>query len=121
MVHRIFKNLVPKTNCKNVELDLLKRYITLFAIRHLIDGGVDIRLSRSNQGFASISQDLKKLFSNWFITKANNFVQLDHEDTDIEGYYYYYLIIIPYFTPFKITCYYVCAGKFVSKMVPINF
>ncbi|CAG8850254.1 46239_t:CDS:2, partial [Gigaspora margarita] len=24
MVHRIFKNLVPQTNCKNIELDLLK-------------------------------------------------------------------------------------------------
>ncbi|GET57157.1 hypothetical protein GLOIN_2v1790940 [Rhizophagus irregularis DAOM 181602=DAOM 197198] len=38
MVHRIFKGMVPKTNCKNIDLDLLKRYNTLFAIRHLADG-----------------------------------------------------------------------------------
>jgi hypothetical protein len=87
MVHRIFKNMVLRTNCKNIELDLLKRYTTLFAIRHLIDGGVDIRISKSNQGFVNISQDFKKLFSDWFITKANNFIQLDQEDIDIEGYY----------------------------------
>ncbi|KAF0461075.1 hypothetical protein F8M41_000504 [Gigaspora margarita] len=83
MVHRIFKNLVPQTNCKNIELDLLKQYTTLFAIRHLIDGGVDIRISKSNQGFVNISQDFKKLFSDWFITKTNNFIQLD-QDIDIE-------------------------------------
>jgi hypothetical protein len=41
MVHKIFKGIVPHTNRKNVELDLLKRYTTLFAIRHLIDGGID--------------------------------------------------------------------------------
>ena len=35
MVHRIFKGMVLKTNCKNLDLDLLKRYNTIFAIRHL--------------------------------------------------------------------------------------
>uniref|UniRef100_U9UK07 Uncharacterized protein n=1 Tax=Rhizophagus irregularis (strain DAOM 181602 / DAOM 197198 / MUCL 43194) TaxID=747089 RepID=U9UK07_RHIID len=33
MVHRIFKNIVPHTNFKNIELDLLKRYTTLQSIR----------------------------------------------------------------------------------------
>jgi hypothetical protein len=32
MVHQIFKEIVPKTNCKNIDLDLLKQYNTLFAI-----------------------------------------------------------------------------------------
>ncbi|KAF0559567.1 serine/threonine protein kinase [Gigaspora margarita] len=50
---------------------------------HLIDGGVDIRISKSNQGFVNILQDFKKLFSDWFITKTNNFIQLD-QDIDIE-------------------------------------
>jgi hypothetical protein len=40
MVHRIFKGIVPRTNRKNIDLDLLKRYNTLFAIRHLIDGAL---------------------------------------------------------------------------------
>ncbi|KAF0510987.1 hypothetical protein F8M41_018366 [Gigaspora margarita] len=54
---------------------------------HLIDSGVDIRISKSNQGFVNISQDFKKLFSDWFITKTNNFIQLD-QDIDIEGVTY---------------------------------
>ena len=45
MVHQIFKAMVSQTNRKNIELDLLKRYTTLFAIRHLVDGGIDQRLS----------------------------------------------------------------------------
>ena len=32
MVHHIFKGMVPKMNCKNIDLDLLKRYNTIFAI-----------------------------------------------------------------------------------------
>ncbi|GES88255.1 hypothetical protein GLOIN_2v1487024 [Rhizophagus clarus] len=39
----------------NVELDLLKRYTTLFAIRHLVDGGADQRLSQPCRGFATIT------------------------------------------------------------------
>src|SRR3990170_1960051 len=31
MVHQIFKGMVPNTNHKNIELDLLKHYTTLFA------------------------------------------------------------------------------------------
>jgi hypothetical protein len=63
MVHRIFKGMVPRTNCKNIELDLLKRYTTLFAIRHLMDGGIDSRSSRNSQGFINILQNNKRLFN----------------------------------------------------------
>ncbi|PKK59151.1 hypothetical protein RhiirC2_795243 [Rhizophagus irregularis] len=41
MVHCIFKNKVPHTNCKNIEFDLLKYYTTLQAIQHLADGGIN--------------------------------------------------------------------------------
>ncbi|PKY55760.1 hypothetical protein RhiirA4_410774, partial [Rhizophagus irregularis] len=37
MVHRVFKNIMPQTNRKNVELYLPKRDTTLFAVRHLFD------------------------------------------------------------------------------------
>jgi hypothetical protein len=43
MFHKVFKNLVPHTNRKNIDLDLLKRYTTLQSIRHLADGGIDPR------------------------------------------------------------------------------
>ena len=68
MVHRIFKGMVPRTNCKNIELDLLKRYTTLFAIRHLMDGGINNRSSSNSQGFIDILQNNKRLFNDWFIT-----------------------------------------------------
>src|SRR5688572_2035772 len=69
MVHRIFKSIVPRTNLKNVALDLLKHYTTLFAIRHLLDGGIDLRFSTSSNGFMNLSRHLKRLMSDWFITK----------------------------------------------------
>ena len=43
MFHKVFKNLVSHTNCKNIDLDLLKWYMTLQSIRHLADGGIDPR------------------------------------------------------------------------------
>ena len=38
MVHRIFKGMVPHMNRKIIELDLTRRYNTIQALRHLIDG-----------------------------------------------------------------------------------
>jgi hypothetical protein len=95
MVHRIFKAMVPRTNRKNVELDLLKRYTTLFAIRHLVDGGIDQRLLQPCYGFANMSSDFKNLLTNWYITedKTSNEPDLD-ENTDGLYYYNYNLYIV---------------------------
>lgn len=82
MVHRIFKGMVPRTNRKNVELDLVKKYTTLFSIRHLIDGGIDSRFLSNSQGFVDISRSAERLFSDWFIT--NEFFDCDEGD-DIKG------------------------------------
>ncbi|GET55957.1 hypothetical protein GLOIN_2v1790940 [Rhizophagus irregularis DAOM 181602=DAOM 197198] len=87
MVHRIFKGMVPKTNCKNIDLDLLKRYNTLFAIRHLADGGIDPRFNRSCTGFTN--SNFGQLFLNWYVTEdkysteATEQVQDDDDDTKI--------------------------------------
>ena len=69
MVHRIFKAMVPRTNRKNIELDLLKRYTTLFAIHHLVDGGIDQRLLRRCDGFAIMSSTFRHILTNWYITE----------------------------------------------------
>ena len=69
MVHRLFKNIVSRTNLKNVRLDLLKHYTTLFAIRHLLDGGIDLRFSISNVGFMNLPQHLQHMMYDWFVTK----------------------------------------------------
>src|ERR1051325_4114071 len=79
MVHRVFKGIVPKTNRKNIDLDLLKRYNTLFAIRHLVDGGIDPRFARSCAGFAS--SNFGNLFSNWYLTE-DKFLNEESEDFD---------------------------------------
>jgi hypothetical protein len=79
MVHRIFKNIVPRTNCKNIEFDLLKRYTTLQSIRHLSDGGIDPRNLRSSVEFKNISQDFSHLFKDWFIMESS---EKNHENLE---------------------------------------
>jgi len=71
MIHRIFKNIAPRTNRKNIDLDLLKRYTTLFAIRHLFDGGVDGRFSSSNNALTNLPHHLKRLMNDWFIAEES--------------------------------------------------
>jgi hypothetical protein len=93
MVHRIFKAMVPRTNCKNVELDLLKRYTTLFAIRHLVDGGADQRLSQPCRGFATMPSNFRNLLTNWYITedKVSNEQKLN---VGVDGSYYNFIVNI---------------------------
>lgn len=79
MVHRIFKNMVPRTNCKNIELDLLKRYTTLQSIRYLADGGIDPRNLRSSVEFMSLSRNSDSLFKDWFIMKNS---EIDNEELE---------------------------------------
>jgi hypothetical protein len=79
MVHRIFKKMVPRTNCKNIELDLLKRYTTLQSIRHLTNGGIDPRNLQQSIGFMYISHDSKWLFKDWFIMENS---EVDNEESE---------------------------------------
>ena len=72
--------MVPKTNWKIVKLDLIKRYNTIFAIQHLVDGEIDRRLSQPSTGFTSMRKCDKHLFTNWYVTEDNTFFQDDYED-----------------------------------------
>lgn len=80
MFHKVFKNLVPHTNRKNIDLDLLKRYTTLQSIRHLADGGIDPRNLQSSIDFMDITQDSKHLFKNWFIME--NSEEVDNDESE---------------------------------------
>src|SRR5436190_24143553 len=62
MIYRIFKNIVPRTNCKNIEFDLLKHYMMLQSIRHLADSGIDSQNLQPSIDFMNISQDFNHLF-----------------------------------------------------------
>jgi hypothetical protein len=87
MVHRIFKAMVPRTNRKNIELDLLKRYTTLFAIRHLADGGTDQRLSQPCRGFINMSSDIGNLLTNWYIIEDKASPNDQESDENTSMYY----------------------------------
>ncbi|EXX54349.1 hypothetical protein GLOIN_2v1487061 [Rhizophagus irregularis DAOM 181602=DAOM 197198] len=76
MVYRIFKNIVPHTNFKNIELDLLKWYTTLQSIRYLVNGGIDPQNLRSSVEFMNLSQNSDSLFKDWFIMENS---EMDNE------------------------------------------
>ena len=84
MVHYIFKEMVPKTNCKNIDLDLLKHYNTIFAIWHLVNGGIDPRFNRFCISF--ISSNFGHLFLNWYITEDKYSIEEQQaENNDAKG------------------------------------
>ena len=54
MVHRIFKGMVPHTNLKNVEFDLVQKYNTLQAFHYILDGGTDHQFSEHSGRFRTL-------------------------------------------------------------------
>lgn len=56
MVHRTFKNFAPHTNKKEIDFDLIKRYITMEGIRNFFD---------NNPEYKKIN-----LFNDWYITSG---------------------------------------------------
>jgi len=78
MVHRIFKSMVPHTNLKHIELDLLRHYNTLEAFRYIVNGGCDNRFVITGEGIRNIIQDelIRKILIDWYITEGCNDVEL---------------------------------------------
>ncbi|PKY62311.1 hypothetical protein RhiirA4_488574, partial [Rhizophagus irregularis] len=72
MIHRLFKNIIPHSNKKNIELDFMQRYNTLQALRYLLDGGIDFRYNNETQlNFKELSksQCIQSLLNSWYISK----------------------------------------------------
>ena len=90
MVHRIFKSIVPRTNLKNINLNLLKYYNTLFTLYYLLDGGIDLQFSTINSGFMNLSKHLQRMMSDWFVTKD----KVDIKDDVNEGMTYSTSVIL---------------------------
>ena len=63
-----------------MKLDLIKCYNTNFAIRYLVDGGIDKRLLQSSNGFTLLQKSDKSLFTNWYVTEDNTFSQENYEN-----------------------------------------
>src|SRR5436305_10638080 len=73
MVHKLSKQAIPKTNRKNIELDLMRCTNVLQAIQYLIDGGMDNQFNETSvgNGFKSIitDQHLQILLTEWYLTE----------------------------------------------------
>ncbi|RGB32945.1 hypothetical protein C1646_762260 [Rhizophagus diaphanus] len=84
--------MIPHMNCKVIELDLTKRYNTLQALRHLIDGWTDPRFSTRINALNNINTDPipcipYTIFSGWHATESlsitmNNQKNIEGESDD---------------------------------------
>lgn len=84
MVHRIFKDIIPRTNQKNIKLNLLKWYTTLFAVRHLFDRDTNKCFSSRNNALTNLPYHLKWLMNDWFIIEKPFDLKEDISDSLIK-------------------------------------
>ena len=93
MVHRIYKGIVPHSNKKNIEFDLIKRDNTLQTLRYLLDGGQDSRFENIvGQGIQNIPKDitLKPLLDNWYVTSPPK----KYDEDNFEDMFYFIFILL---------------------------
>jgi hypothetical protein len=70
-MHGVYKRMIPHTNKKNVEFDLIKRDNILQGLRYVIDNGYDSRVPESGGNcIRSILKDerLICLLEGWYIS-----------------------------------------------------
>jgi hypothetical protein len=91
MMHGVYKRVIPHTNKKNVEFDLIKRDNILQGLRNIIDNGYDQRAPEgSNTSYTrSIMKDnkLSCLLEGWYISvPAHHIINMndtnEQEQTD---------------------------------------
>ncbi|CAB4495398.1 unnamed protein product [Rhizophagus irregularis] len=82
MVHRTFKERVPHTNRKVIELDLTRQYNTIQALRHLIDGCKDHRFNEKTNALKNLSKDpkLHTIPSGWYATENSSIMDADQNE-----------------------------------------
>ena len=86
-MHGLFKAFVPHTNKKNIDLDLLRHYNTLQALRFWLDGGRDERVSDSD--YHANRSLLEPLLSGWYIAESLDSINdLESEDNEANGKFY---------------------------------
>jgi hypothetical protein len=91
MVHRTFKIMVPHMNCKVIELDLTRRYNTIQALRHLIDGWTDPRFSTRPNALSKLIEDLSvyRILTGWYATENSSGIIINKEfEDDNNGKYF---------------------------------
>ena len=70
--------MVPHTNLKHIEFDLLRCYNTLQAFRYIMNGGYDSRFATTGEGISNMIQDelVRPILTDWYITEGCNDVEL---------------------------------------------
>ena len=85
-MHGVYKRVIPHTNKKNVEMDLMKCDNTLQALRYILDNGYDSRFPQGASNCVnSIIKDsrLRYLLEGWYIsTLTHHKTNLAEEKTD---------------------------------------
>lgn len=86
-MHGLFKAFVPHTNKKNIDLDLLRHYNTLQALRFWLDGGQDERITNLEQLQNHANRSLPaRLLSGWYITEPDDsIIESKFEDNEPDG------------------------------------
>ena len=86
MVYRTFKNAVPHSNRKIIELDLIRRYNTTQALRHIIDGWKDPRFNIDTNAFDDLITDpkLRTILSGWYVTESSS-IFIDNQEFEDES------------------------------------
>ncbi|CAI2196582.1 10303_t:CDS:2, partial [Funneliformis geosporum] len=71
MVHCTFKGMVSHTNHKVIKLDLTRRYNTIQALRHIIDGLTDSHFNTNTNTFNNLIMylNLCPILSDWYVTE----------------------------------------------------
>ncbi|PKC65188.1 hypothetical protein RhiirA1_515098 [Rhizophagus irregularis] len=85
MMHGVYKRMIPHTNKKNVEFDLIKRDNILQGLRYVIDNGYDARIPEGGGNcIRSILKDeqLICLLEGWYISvPAHHITRLEEYNT----------------------------------------
>ena len=87
MVHRTFKGMVPHMNRKVIELDLTRRYNTIQALRHLVDGWIDSRFNTETKNTLNNLTSDPKLYTillGWYATE-NPFILTNIQNDEDEN------------------------------------
>ncbi|GBC46847.2 hypothetical protein GLOIN_2v1880882 [Rhizophagus irregularis DAOM 181602=DAOM 197198] len=87
MVHRIFKTMVPHMNCKEIELDLTRRYNTIQVLRHLIDGWTDPRFNTRPNALPKLIADpnIYTILTAWYATENFNTINSQEFEDKQDG------------------------------------
>lgn len=90
-MHGLFKAFVPHTNKKNIDLDFLRHYNILQALRFWLNGGRDKCITNLEQSHHHYLP--KRLLSGWYITELDNSINDSNlVNNEPKGNFYFFKV-----------------------------